>query len=204
MIQTIPIAKSFETAEALKVALEALVRQHRLMQDNGTPYLLAHADDGVIWGRFDDGSLTTAADVFRQAADAQEVVVELRPKTLQQARLFGTEGEILIWKDNKGFTARLLNEEHVPADDILPNEDVWLWGTGMEVEGVAAEANFTLMHEGLQGLRHAPPVVQAIDQRYGLRIRHQLNYDDRGQAYIAYSRLVNLVRVREDNNGSET
>ena len=55
-------------------------------------YLLAHAEDGVIWGKFENDKLKTADIVF------PEDCPKLRLLTLQQCRIFGESGEILLWK----------------------------------------------------------------------------------------------------------
>ena len=47
---------------------------------DGMTLFLAHADDGVIWGRVEDKQLLLAGSVF------PAVAVELRPTTLRQAR----------------------------------------------------------------------------------------------------------------------
>jgi CRISPR-associated protein (TIGR03984 family) len=194
MNREIQLVSTFQDEQELRRTLEILAGEHKAR------YLLAHADDGVIWGRFDQKGLTIAADVFEDIQDAAAVVVSLRPATLHQVRLFGPEAEILIWRTDGGFRARRLDEEDVPSENVL-EEIHWLWGIGMDMPGLSQEANFTLMHEGQQGLRHAPPVKYGIDQRYGLQVHHHILYDDQGQAYIAFSRLVDLVPVEEANNG---
>ena len=56
-------------------------------------FLLVHADDGVIWGRFDNkGELHLSGKAFPKF-----VSVKLRVVMLQQARLFGEAGELLVW-----------------------------------------------------------------------------------------------------------
>lgn len=149
-------------------------------------YLLAHADDGVIWGRIDKNSgFVNSGDFFK------EVVVQLRPHTLQQARLFGPAGELLIWFDGEKFSARLIADEQEKPDHAY-EETHWLWGEGME-----SRDNFTLMHEGRQGLHHAPPVENAKGFRVGMRVRHYIEYDDFGQAYVVNSRLIDFDKKRE-------
>lgn len=154
------------------------------------PYLLAHADDGVIWGRIKDGSLELAGARF------PEVKVELHASTLQDARLFGADGELYIWRTENGFAARLIAND-AEADCIEDHQ--WLWGTpdGKPVEG------FTLLHEGKQGLLHAPPIPVLSGQGVQLTLRHYVEYDDQGQAYIAGSRLTGLEKV-EGKHVAET
>lgn len=144
-------------------------------------YLLAHADDGVIWGRFAKDRLHTSHDV------APDVSPPLRPETLQQCRLFGPEAELLLWKDATGWHGRLAQEE--PGDDFL-DEAHLLWGT----KAAPQEGGFTLLTEGLQGLRHAVPkdVRQPVLDRRSLRllVRHTLAQDVDGCVHIQASRLM--------------
>jgi hypothetical protein len=75
------------------------------MYAHGLKYLLAHADDGVIWGRLDDEELITSHDV------APEYSPPLRAATLQTVRLFARAGELFVWRDEAGvWTGRLIAE----------------------------------------------------------------------------------------------
>ncbi len=163
-------------------------------------FLLAHADDGVIWGRFDDeGKLHLSGEAF-----SEYVPVKLRAVTLQQARLFGEAGELLVWQVEGGFRGRVLTDELVSADDQR-NETHWLWGTSTEDEakGIKTDNGFTLMRDGQQGLTHPVPIpLPGRDRRAGLKVRHYLGDDAHGQAYIALSRLMNVVEVPEKEKGS--
>lgn len=157
-------------------------------------FLLVHADDGVIWGRFDNkGELHLSGKAFPKF-----VPVKLRAVTLQQARLFGEAGELLVWQVDGGFRGRVLSDNQVKKDDML-NETHWLWGTSTHPPG--PHDGFTLMRDGQQGLEHAVPVAlpdpEQKGRRAGLQVRHYLDDDDQGQAYIALSRLVNVVEVPE-------
>ena len=154
------------------------------------PWLLVHADDGVIWGRREsDGTLKISSDAFKDSQNYPAVAVEMRGETIQQARLFGLAGELLVWRTRTGFAARLIEDGPLPPPDALPDEKNLLWRMGNIVE---ARDGFTLLKEGEQGLRHAPPVVPEGNRRPTLIVRHYVDYDDEGQAYISLSRLVGL------------
>src|SRR5437879_2621870 len=71
-------------------------------RDCGLKYLLAHADDGVIWGRLDGEVLRIARDVAGQNPEALACSPPLRVETLQQARLFGKLAELLVWREEAG------------------------------------------------------------------------------------------------------
>ena len=151
-------------------------------------YLLAHAEDGVIWGRFDGGKLTTSNKVF-----PEEKLPELRLTTLQQCRIFGEEGEVLLWSKNKSWKARLI-EKKTNVDSI--SEEQILWGTKGEKRG-----DFTLLFDGSEGLKHAVPFpLEKTDFQGNLHrpvrlvVRHYINYDASGVAKIFLSRLVELKK----------
>lgn len=153
--------------------------------------LLAHADDGVIWGRMnDEGTLLTSRDVFGEPPSP-----ELRLATLQQAHFFGERAELLLWRTVEGWQARLAEDspegEHYDQTQLL-------WGD----RHVKANQGFTLVEEGRQGLRHAPPVVVpaaefAADRRpLRLWVRHYLKTDpETGVVDVALSRLVKVDYV---------
>jgi len=157
-------------------------------------YLLAHADDGVIWGKFDDQyNLKLSGEVINA------VQVELRAETLQQARIFDKHGELLIWKIANGFSARSVIDAENAEPDCM-DENLILWGTKAERHGV-----FSLLIEGEQGLLHAPPAAVDKGKRLALIVRHYIGYDDEnsddalqkeGQAYVILSRLVDFTQVQ--------
>jgi len=151
------------------------------------PWFLAHADDGVIWGRWDDGDLTLSGKAF------PELEVKLRIETLQQARLFGPAGELFLWRSQGGFSVRRITADiDCPDEMCLPLESRILWG-----EGVKTNLGFTLMREGSQGLLHAVPLPNAIGKRAALKVRQYISYDADDQAFITHSRLVDLVVSKE-------
>ena len=159
----------------------------------GLTTLLAHADDGVIWGRVEGGRLRTAHDVFT----AHDASAALRPPTLQQARLFGVDGELLVWRADESWQARLVLGSQ---GDWVEAYDEWqiLWGTRAE----SKRDGFTLVAEGAQGLRHAPPVeldaalFAPEENRHPLRlqVRHYLETEpSRGLLRFTLSRLVRVT-----------
>jgi CRISPR-associated protein (TIGR03984 family) len=151
----------------------------------GLPYFLAHADDGVIWGRVEGEQLQLSGEAFAKVA------VHLRAITLQQARLFGEAGELLVWRSDEGWRGRYLSDAHVAPDDML-KETHRLWGEASDPPG--PQNDFTLMQEGSQGLWHAPPLKLKRGETAVLQVRHYLQEDEEGQAYIALSRLVSVEK----------
>lgn len=149
-------------------------------------FFLAHDDDGVMWGHIQGDELKLSGEAFR------EVAVPLRTLTLQQARLFGEAGELLVWRGDSQWHGRYLTDNGFAQEDIL-NETHRLWGEASEPPGPID--GFSLMRDGVQGLLHAPPLPLTRGERAALQVRHYLEYDEQGQAYIALSRLVDLQKA---------
>lgn len=161
-------------------------------------WLLVHADDGIIWGEMQEGQLIISSKFYPNISPL------LRPETIQQARLFGKDAEIRVWrnKEENGFKAcRLYDRQDNNA--IAFDEEHILWGTRIERP---KKGGFTEVVEGRQGLRHAVPLdlpdnAFAPDGKWHplrLRIRHYLDYDKEGQMKVALSRLLELsYRTKE-------
>jgi CRISPR-associated protein (TIGR03984 family) len=159
-------------------------------------FLLAHAEDGVIWGKFQDGNLVTADSVFSQFA-------KLRKLTLQQCRIFSEGSEVMLWQTDEGFKARIIQDEK--TTEFIPENQI-LWGTQAE----KVSDGFTLVSDGSQGLRHAVPLIdikfdenQKLYRPLRLCIRHYIDDDaETGVARIYLSRLVNLTTDKELKNAA--
>jgi CRISPR-associated protein (TIGR03984 family) len=169
--------------------LQMKAKEHR------SSYLLAHATDGVIWGRFQKQSfhLVTSRDAFSQ-------LPELSGKTLQQCRIFGDNAEVMLWRVDSRWKARLIEDKNLPESSYIEEKQM-LWGT--HAENVNKNLEFTLVTDGRQGLKHAIPLInigfknrqqdkKTIYRPIRLLIRHYIDYDDSGIAKIHLSRLVNL------------
>ena len=157
-------------------------------------WVLAFADDGVIWGRFDgDGGLRLSSDI------APLVSPQLRQETLQELRLFGEEAELLLWRDGRGnWRARVLRDTGATEPDNVEcwrfDEDQILWGTDGELLG---SSGFTLMTDGEQGMQHVVPLKAqgkwSVDSRpLRLTVRHYVETDKNGMARVVASRLVKI------------
>ena len=177
----------FPDNHGLRDWLEGQAKKHNLR------YLLAHAEDGVIWGRFDNEKLKTSGEVFTEFA-------ELRSQTLQQCRMFGDKCEVMLWKIGKDWKARSIEDTN--NQDCLPDEHQILWGTKAEKE----KDGFTLVADGQEGLKHAVPLVSIpFDQSKNLyrplrlTVRHYLDEEpNTGIVRVYLSRLVDLTK--EKNN----
>ncbi|MCP2727178.1 type III-D CRISPR-associated protein Csx19 [Limnofasciculus baicalensis] len=183
--------------ESLKDWLKQQAQNYQL------PYLLAHAEDGVIWGHFDidSGTLTTAREIFIECN-----FPKLCLNTLQQCRVFGEAGEVLLWNSNGEWRSRPVLQSKVSeliAQDkigLIPETQI-LWGTQGKTNG-----NFTLLSDGSQGLKHAVPIP--VEESYfrkdknelyrpvRLEVNHYFCYNSDGVARIFLSRLVSLKKEK--------
>lgn len=144
--------------------------------------LLAHAEDGVIWGKVENGKLALSSDAF------PDVSPLLRPETLRELRLFGENAEWYLWRTDTGWRSRaVVDGTGQPAEWF--DESCILWGTDSVGQ---AQLPFTLVTEVDTGIRHAPPLP--LNARHSLRLvmRHYLAQDEQGAVYIQLSRLVKL------------
>ncbi|CAN5550860.1 CRISPR-associated protein Csx19 [soil metagenome] len=162
-------------------------------------WLLAHTEQGMIWGKMADGKLTTSRDAFPQLG------VSLTPFSLQSCRLFGKNSELLLWREDTAWHVRRITEgkNEAQVTEYIDEAQI-LWGTQQEGQN----KGFTLVADGVQGLRHAVPLetvqLDPIGKRekqrpLRLQVRHYLarNLDD-GMFYIAGSRLVELFCQLEE------
>ena len=162
--------------------------------DHKLRYLLAHADDGVIWGYFSESKLAIAHDIFSQFPKLPQFP-ELRLSTLQQCRIFGVNSEVLLWRVGKEWRSRVISDPPTEKQnpDIIIEAQV-LWGTQGDVK-----EGFTLLSDGQQELYHAVPLVdiqfddaKKLKRPARLKVKHYIEYDDDGLARLGLSRLVNL------------
>ncbi len=162
--------------------------------------LLAHHDDGVVWGRMNpvNGGYELKTSDFSGSPSP-----DFRLTTLQECRLFSARGELFLWRQDGALKTRLVLDEAgegVETCDYYDEKQV-LWGVSRD-ENLSND-DFTLVFEG-QGLRHAVP-LKTTDADFSasqdenkrtrplrLTVRHYLDYDPDGCAYVALSRLVAL------------
>jgi len=170
--------------DGLRTWLVEQAKQYRLTT------LLAHADEGVIWGKVENGALVTADEVFEQMG-----FPSLNWQTLQQARLFGLEAELLLWRVDDQWQARLVKENEGQVVTFY-DEFQMLWGTYWKGQA----QGFTLVTDGGNRHRHAPPINAPQEMFPGknqrplrLQVRHYLAIAKDGLHRVMLSRLVNLT-----------
>lgn len=173
-----------DTDEQLRDSLTTMAERY------GLTSLLAHCDDGVVWGRFDQ-TWAFSGDTF------PTVSPPLCRRALQQCRVFGPTAELYIWREAGELRTRLLVEPSessaAPSYPYFDRHQL-LWGDG--IDGSPADG-FTLLREGRQGLRHAVPLDLSAQpphdaHRAALLVRHYVGYTQDQQAFVRYSRLVEL------------
>lgn len=163
------------------------------------PYLLAFADDGVIWGKLAQNALVTS-----NAID-DEISPILHKDTLQQASVFGKESEIRLFKteDRKWKVIEITD-----TADIIKESQI-LWGS----RALESDGEFTQVFDARQqGLDHIVPLNienSVLDPDEGgtqcirLDVHHFVGYNDKtGEARIVASRLAGL-RVGKKNEEVE-
>lgn len=143
-------------------------------------YLLAHADDGVIWGYVDGAELKLSGSVFPHLSP------QLRPQTLWEARLFGENAEWHVWRTEDGWQSCTVTDG-VGEPVRVFDERFILWGTD-EME--PSKNGFHPIQEADLGIVHAPPIKMAGRHTLRLSVRHYVAYDDNGAAYVKISRLI--------------
>lgn len=145
-------------------------------------FFLAFAYDGVIWGVYKGGLKTSRA---------------VNEDTLQQAFLFGEEGELRLFRGEDGKWKACLVSDQGVADDDKIDEYQLLWGNEV-VPGKSAPAGFTPVRDRVQqAMEHSLPLeLTGLDLNVEgprLLVRHFIQYDPvTGEARIFLSRLVKL------------
>ena len=165
-------------------------------QSKAGDVLLAHQDDGVVWGKaHKDGDWVTSDAVLSTSP-------ALKGDYLWSARLFNAQREILLWRDGDGnWRAREIADEvgeGEPAFVEWYDEPQLLWGDHGKHKKVVGDVTFAVLEEGAQGLRHAPPIELPFDAHGSLGsstracvlVRHYLAKED--VARVIASRLVEL------------
>ena len=144
------------------------------------PYLLVHADDGVIWGKVENDTLTTSSNAFPDVFK-----VKLRWETIQQLRLFGPESELFSWQCEGALCDPITKPYQSESKLDVVEENVLLWGKVIE-----NKKGFSLCYEGEQGLMHAPPIEAEVGSAIYLVTHQFITYDKHGQLQVVNGRLA--------------
>lgn len=160
------------------------------MQKNNLPYLLAFADNGVIWGRMDDGLLVIAHEASHK--DDKKNYARLRGETLQQAHIFGETMEVRLFRDEMNtWKVKEIEDE----GEIIVESQI-LWGDKLDDKDQPVNENFTRLKADRKGI--PPQVIPIKRKEYAdtdkvrLEVHHLVDFNEDGEAYIKLSRLAGL------------
>jgi CRISPR-associated protein (TIGR03984 family) len=162
----------------------------------GLFWVLAHCDDGVTWGYYD-----TDAQSWRFGHQVvPEVSPPIRRETLQELRIFGEPGEVLIWRTVTGLRGRILCETaplvdcHNESDPLRPSDETRL----LRGDRVVAQCEHGFTHvtdqmgaEQVIPMRTTETQLRAGRVRLGVRQYYQQD-PETGVVRVAVSRLVNV------------
>ena len=161
-------------------------------------FLLAHADDAVIWGRFAPDTCKLTLRSWKLHEDSF--------RYLQQLRAFGQHAELLLWKSWDRWRGRLITDKQESSENrYYYDENQILVGNRAEPD---TESGFTHLWEG-HGLHHVVPIAadpypEMSERHIRLRLRHYLAPDDDGFYGISLSRLVEVFAVREGSHAKQS
>lgn len=162
----------------------------------GLRWALAHCDDGVTWGRYD-----VAENVWRLGNQAApDVSPPVRREALQELRLFGEAGEVLIWRTDCGLRGRELldagrgADRSGESDSLRPSDESRI----LRGDHVVEQREHGFSHIGdragaEQVLPRAVTTEQLQARQVQLAVRHYYESDvHTGAVRIAATRLVTL------------
>ena len=163
-------------------------------------WLLAHCDDGVVWGRKSGDSWRLSSQPF------PDISPRLNGGNVQQLRLFGPQSELLVWRTDDGLRGRWLTHAADGVDVSLKPEEQEYILVGDRVLR-QAQQGFTVVGDG-RGSRHAVPLecpetaFPARPRRHPLRLSvwHYFAADEQSNIVrIVASRLAGVRLVSKED-----
>jgi len=160
----------------------------------GLTFVLAHCDDGVTWCKWD-----AAENRWRTGNEANpKISPPVRMERLQELRLFGEAGEVLIWRTEEGFRGRGLWDR--PENDLpepLRPDDTETRILRGDMVREKYESGFTHVADRTGAEQVIPLEVSEKDlqkRRVRLQVRHYFQRDEQntGAVRVAATRLVTL------------
>lgn len=163
-------------------------------------FLVIHADDGVIWGRIQNGVLSYPKP--------SAWTPPLRAVTVQQCRLFGDLGELFIWREaEKVWRGRRLVDIPGVAYEVITERPYLVGDRIYDSERDSSDSRLTSWPQGFTpiieiatGMRQIVPCAVSVNnageiiqgQRPRLTVLHYLHEDEDGQSLIKCSRLKHI------------
>lgn len=158
--------------------------------DFGFTWLLAYCRDGVTWGRREGSRWRLSSEVFPELCPA------VSRENLSEMRLFGKEGELLVWRSDEGFQGRILRDKAGTPNDspTRPHDEVRILVGDRLVEG--PRDGFSRVGTA-SGIQQAIP-LECTERDFAggrwplrLKVRHYFGADrETGVVRVAASRLV--------------
>lgn len=182
----------------------------RLRAGAGDPlWLLAHCDDGVIWGIVEKDALRLPL-AFSIRSDIS--LPRPRAMTIQQLRIFGGRGELLIWRNEDvqrtvggggsgWLRGRLLLDQPIDSErpHTRPKDERWLL-FGDTVESSGTDRAFAVVAERRRRRVQVVPIAEGLldgSFRLALNVKHYFECDAvSGCVRRAVTRLVSLEVAR--------
>lgn len=160
-----------------------------------TTWLLAHCDDGVIWGERRQSGWCLSSSAF------PEVSPPLVRSRIQELRLFGRDCELLLWRTGDGLRGRWLTDAiHDGATGALSPKDEIILLLGNRAVGPSQDG-FTLVAEASGSCQAVPLLCNDSEFRDGrnwplrLRLRHFFSSDPySGVVRVSATRFVGVFK----------
>ncbi|MEZ4644804.1 MAG: CRISPR-associated protein Csx19 [Chloroflexota bacterium] len=163
------------------------------LSKQGSPFrwMLAHTFDGVIWGRLEASNWVLSSGMIPGSP-------QLNQAALLELRLFGEKGEAYVWRDGADLYYRTILDGNGASYDYY-DETCILWGTTSK----PAKNDFTILSDGVQGLRHAVPfkitMPEGNSRLAKMVMRHYIErHKETGLAHIKMSRLQALQPTKKE------
>lgn len=152
-------------------------------------WVLCHCDDGVTWGRWEDGRWRNGSMFFPDLCPVPS------QDNLQEMRIFSRLAEVLIWRAESGFCGRVLRDlDQQDADEVpdRPHDELRLLVTGQDIN---VRDGFTRVRDGNGAEQVLPITMDDRSVRWPrLRVRHYFARDRRtGAVRVAASRFVEVI-----------
>ncbi|HWO26211.1 MAG TPA: CRISPR-associated protein Csx19 [Kofleriaceae bacterium] len=155
---------------------------------DGDCWLLCHCDDGVTWGRLEDGTWQLGSALFPDLCPTPSQA------SIQEMRVFSRGAEVLVWRMAGELRGRVLRDSSPPIGEgpLAPSDEEHLL-LGRRV--IEHKGGFTRVGDGT-GAEQALP-LRVVDQDSApwprLCVRHYFTQDAQtGCVRIVVTRLVEV------------
>lgn len=164
------------------------VRGQEARSEDGFRWLLAHCDDGVVWGKYEGG--------WRFGSDYFDICPRVSETNLIEMRVFGDDRELLIWRTEEGLKGRLLKDK-AP----LPKDAPTRWDDEKRIlagnKFIASRGGFTRIGTSSGAEQVVPLELSRTDNTCYLKVRNYFEQDsETGAVRVAVTRLISLEKEK--------